>query len=166
MNDHIPSLTTQGPPCMNSSRAAHPHRPKRRTGLTVGAGLVAMSAYAGAVGLTTGIDPYLRHLTNRLPFHSPEFGAAALTGAVAVPHTCLAWRAWQGDDRTNSTSMAAGALLFGWILVELSILREWSFLDPLYAGIGLTFFAIGYRGNHNRGKSHAHKVQYSSTTPI
>lgn len=34
-----------------------------------------------------GADPYLRHLTDRLPLHGPALGAAAPSAVVGVPCT-------------------------------------------------------------------------------
>jgi hypothetical protein len=44
---------------------------RRRRLLSIGAGLVAASAWAGALGLASGADPYLRHLADQLPLRSP-----------------------------------------------------------------------------------------------
>lgn len=61
------------------------HRPSgRRPGLAVYASLVALSAYAGAVGLATGALDLGATLNRRLPLHSPVFGAIALGIFVGV----------------------------------------------------------------------------------
>jgi hypothetical protein len=48
---------------MTGAHAAEPKNGgcRRRRLLSIGAGLVAASAWVGAVGLATGADPYLRH---------------------------------------------------------------------------------------------------------
>ncbi|GGL41280.1 hypothetical protein H9L10_08295 [Phycicoccus endophyticus] len=116
----------------------------------VGAGAVSASALAGAVGLATGTDPYLAHLTERLPLHSPVLGAAALTAVVGVPYGLLAWDTWTGRRRAASIAVAAGSLLVAWIGVEAAVLRETSVLDPLYAGIGLATLVLGRRHRPRR----------------
>ncbi len=118
---------------------------RARRVLAAGAGLIAASAYAGAFGLATGADPYLRHLTDRLPWHSPVFGAAALTLVVAVPHTVAAGYAWRGDHRTDTAAAVAGGLLLGWLAVEWLVLREASFLEPSYAAAGVAMVLTGRR---------------------
>lgn len=116
-----------------------------RRGLATGAGIVAVSAYAGAVGLATRTDPYLRQVYERLPFHSPTFGAVALVAVVAVPHTVVAQYAWRGDERTDAAAAIAGALLVGWLTVEDLVLRERTWLVPLYYGAGVLMILSGRR---------------------
>jgi deazaflavin-dependent oxidoreductase (nitroreductase family) len=121
------------------------HVGARRVGLSVAAGLVATSAYAGAFGLATGLDPYMRPLRDRLPFKSPALGAAALSAVVAIPYTELARRAWKGDPRTDALSAAAGVTLIGWVIVERVVLRVPSFVETLYGLIGAAFVVAGRR---------------------
>jgi len=110
-------------PSTKSGRSALPGAAGAR-GTGSGVWMVAASAYAGAVGLGTGTDPCLRHVTDRLPFRSPMFGAAALVAAGAVPHTSVARYAWRGDARTDQSAVVAGTLLVGWIGVEAIVIRE------------------------------------------
>ncbi len=114
---------------------------RRRPARAVLTAAVAASAYAGA----TGADPYLRHLTLRLPFHSPIFGAAALAAVVGVPHTVAARDAWSGDPRSDMSTAIAGGVLCGWLVVETAVLREWSFLDPIYGAVGVGEVITGRR---------------------
>jgi hypothetical protein len=120
-------------------------RGERRTGLAIYASLVALSAYGGAVGLATGGLDLGSKLDHRLPFHSPAFGALALVMLVAIPATALARQAACGDERMAVTATFAGIVLIGWIAVELLFIRELSWLQPFYVGVGITFVAIGRR---------------------
>jgi drug/metabolite transporter (DMT)-like permease len=109
------------------------------------AALVSLSAYGGAVGLATGgldLGPELNH---RLPFHSPVVGALALTALVGLPTTLLARVAARGDRRTRTAAAAVGAMLVGWIAVELAFIRELSPLQAFYVVVGVTFVVIGRR---------------------
>jgi hypothetical protein len=117
----------------------------RRTGLAVYASLVALSAYGGVVGLATGALDLGTTLNRRLPFHSPALGALALGVAVALPATDLARQAARGDRRTAATATFAGVVLIGWIAVELAFIRQFSWLQPFYVGVGITFVVIGRR---------------------
>ena len=118
-----------------------------RTGLTAFAAAVAFSAYAGAVGLATGTLDLGAELNHRLPLHSPVLGGCALALWVGVPSTVVAVAAWSRDRRTRRLCVAAGVLLVGWIVVELAFIRELSFLQPVYIGVGAVFVAIGRRAD-------------------
>jgi len=129
---------------MEAGRPTTPWFP-RRPALASGAALVAASAFAGAVGLGPGADPYTRHLKNRLPFQSPLFGAVALTTVVAIPYALLVRLAWTGDNRTDVASLTSGAMLMAWIAVGRATVREPSFVNPLFVSIGAAFVVAGRR---------------------
>ena len=111
--------------------------------LSVYAGLIACSAYGGAIGLAGGGADPKGTLDARLPFASPVFAACALALIVGVPNTVLARFAWRNDGRAPVAAIAAGVLLVGWIVVELAVIREWSWLQPVYAAIGASLVVIG-----------------------
>ncbi len=117
--------------------------PTPRRLLAGAAALVAASAMAGAAGLAVGFLDMGDELNARLPAHSPVLGAFALGAVVAVPFTELARRAWIGDEQTELAALVAGSSLVGWILVELAVVREVSFLQPFYAAVGLAFVVVG-----------------------
>lgn len=122
----------------------------RRGTLAGSAAVIALSAYAGALGLITGFLSLGEDLNERLPFDSPAFGGIALGVVVALPSTWLALLAWRGDPRTDAAARLAGVLLIGWILVELAIIRDLSFLHPTYLAIGLVLIWIGRSGRSRR----------------
>jgi hypothetical protein len=126
---------------MNTHRAVD----RRRPGLALYAGFVAASAWGGVVGLATGVLDMGHDLNHRLPFHSPAFGACALAVIVAVPATALARQAARGDRRAGETALFAGVMLIVWIAVELAFIRQFSWLQPFYVGVGVTFVVIGRR---------------------
>lgn len=129
--------------------------PGRRPVVALATAAVALSAYAGAVGLATGTDPYLQHLTPRLPLRSPALGGLALTAVVAVPHTVAARDAWRGRPRSDTSAIVAGALLCGWLLTEAAVLRETSSLDALYGAAGAALVAAGLTGRVHARKEPA-----------
>lgn len=116
---------------------------RRRAGVAAYAAFVAFSAYAGAVGLATGALDTGATIERRFPFHSPLFAAFALAAVVGLPATALARAAWRADRRTPATATLAGVLLVGWIVVELALIRELSWLQPFYVAVGVSFVAIG-----------------------
>lgn len=118
---------------------------ERRVGLSVYAALIAFSAFAGALGLASGGLAMGATLNDRLPLHSPVFGGFALALIVGLPATMLAIAAWHGRPRTDRAAVVVGVLLIGWIVVELAFIREISFLQPLYVGVGISLIVIGTR---------------------
>ena len=123
----------------------HERRPERRLGLALYAALVAVSAWGGVFGLATGVLDMGHELNHRLPFHSPVFGALGLATFVGFPATALARLAARGNPRIGATAVFAGAVLIGWIAVELAFIRQLSWLQPVYVIVGATFVVIGRR---------------------
>ena len=121
-------------------------RLRRRPGVCVFAGLIAFSAYAGAIGLISGWLRLDDTAATRLPFSSPVLGGLALAVIVAVPATWLAWLAWRGDPRIEAAELLTGGLLMGWIIVELAFIREFSFFHPLYLANGVILVWLGRHG--------------------
>lgn len=115
----------------------------RRPWLALVAGVNAVAAWAGAAGLAFGFLDLGDELNTRLPFDSPVVGGLALAVLVAQPLSTLAVLAWQGDERTGQVAVVSGALLIGWILVQLAFLRELSFFHPLYLALGVGLIVAG-----------------------
>lgn len=113
--------------------------------LAVLAGLIALSAYGGALGLITGLLNLRSTVAGRLPFHSPVVGGLALIAVVAAPATLLAWQAARGQRGAGDLSILTGGLLAGWILVELAVIRELSFFHPIYFALGVLLIWLGIR---------------------
>ena len=123
-------------------RASAEHRHRL---LAAFAGLNALSAWFGVVGLVGGGLSFGEELNQRLPFDSLVLAGLALAAIVAIPSTVLAVLAWRGDPRTAAAATALGALLIGWIVVQLLFLQSFSFFQPLYTAIGLAFLVAGRR---------------------
>ncbi len=142
---------------MVHSTLADSRRLHRRLGVCVFAGLIALSAYAGAFGLITGWLRLDDITAARLPFSSPVLGGIALTVIVAVPATWLAWLAWRGDPRIEAVELLTGGLLVGWILVELAFIRVISFFHPTYLVIGVILIWLGRHGAASLRKMLMHR---------
>lgn len=113
--------------------------------IAVLAGLNAVSALAGALGLAIGFLSLSEELTARLPWGSPVLGGIALGLLVALPNGLLTLLAVRVDRQTGACAIAVGVVLVGWILVQLAFIREVSFFHPLYAGLGLLLVWLGTR---------------------
>jgi dienelactone hydrolase len=128
--------------------------PMRRPGLAVFAAANAVAAWFGAIGVMTGVIAVGDRLEQRLPFDSPVAGGVALASVVATPLTLLAWAAWRGWPSTDHVAFVAGVLLIGWIVVQVVVLRTFSWFQPAYLGIGAALVAASSRvrlGRTRRG---------------
>lgn len=103
----------------------------RRSILCLIAGLMATWAFAGTLGLITGAVSLSPAAEDRLPLQSPILAGVALALVVGMPMTVVALTAAHGDPRTAQTAMVAGCALVGWILLQLVLLRELSWLQPV-----------------------------------
>lgn len=112
------------------------------------AGVNALSAWFGVLGLLGGTLSFGSELNARLPFDSLVLAGLALAAVVALPSTVLAVLSWRGDPRTPRATVLVGLLLIAWIVVQLVFLQSFSFFQPLYASIGLAFVLAGLRLTH------------------
>lgn len=125
-----------------------------RTALVAYSALVSLSALGGAVGLVTGGLSIGTDLERRLPWQSPVVGGLALAELVAGPFAAVAMAARRGSRRADDLAVAAGAVLVGWIVVELGFVRAFSALQPVFAAIGLAFVVAGRRGRSGLAAHH------------
>lgn len=125
----------------NRRTVAHPWL----AGLT---GCVGISALAGAAAMAGGAIDMGEEINNRLPFGSPTLGALALALVVGVPMAATAVRAATGGTRAAELAMGTGALLVGWIGVQLLVIRTFSWLQPVMAVAGIAVFLTGAYLHH------------------
>jgi len=107
---------------------------------------VALSAFVGAAGLMTGFMDPGTTIDARLPFASSAFGGIALAVVVGVPMTVAAIDAWRSNPQMDTMAIGAGMLLVGWIVVEMAVIRSFSWLQPALLSVGVAIAAAGYRG--------------------
>ncbi len=114
----------------------------RRSVLCLIAGLLATWAFAGALGLITGALALSPVAEARLPWQSPILAGVALAVMVGLPMTVVALTA-QDSPRTTQTAMVASCALIGWILLQLLLLRELSWLQPACVILAVVVAALG-----------------------
>jgi hypothetical protein len=124
-----------------STRTAPAIREHRALGVT--SACVAVAAGAGAVALLIGATDFGPELNARLPFASPTFAGFALLIVVALPMAVVGVFAARHDCRAPNAAIVAGALLVGWIVVQLVVLRSFSGLQPICAALGATVLMLG-----------------------
>lgn len=137
----------------HSAPAAHPvDRPAggHHRLLATFAGINALSAWFGVLGLIGGGLSFGTELNERLPLDSLVLAGVALAAVVALPSTVLAVLAWRGDPRTPAMTVLVGVLLIVWIAVQLAFLQSFSFFQPLYTAIGVAFLVTGRHLDHRR----------------
>jgi len=116
---------------------------RRRPWLAAGTGFVALNALAGAGALAAGLMDLGATVSTRLPFHSTLLAGLALAAVVGLPMAVAAYLAGKGSPRAAGAAMVAGALLVGWIAVQLAVIRTFSWLQPVIALAGALVFLGG-----------------------
>ncbi len=111
--------------------------------IAVMAGLNAVAAAGGALGLAFGFLGLDAVTVSRLPWGSTVLAGIALALVVAVPNAVLAVVAARRGIVTGPLSIGVGALLVAWILVELTFIRELSFFHPVYILVGVLLVWLG-----------------------
>lgn len=117
--------------------------PIRRKNLAAFAGLNALAAGVGAVGLATGLIALGDEIESRLPLASPVVAGLGLAMVVALPLSALTLLAWVGHPAVAPAEVVAGSMLVGWITIEVAFIREFSWLQLVYGAIGLGFAVHG-----------------------
>jgi hypothetical protein len=107
------------------------------------AGVNAVAALAGTVGLVTGWLS-LADLTQRLPFGSAVLGGLALALLVAVPQAGVAFLAARRSSAAAAASVLVGAGLVAWIMLEVAFLRVVAALQVIYVIVGLVQVMGGF----------------------
>ena len=85
---------------------------------------------------------------SRLPFESPQFAGGSLFVVVGLAMATAAFAAWRGSRRDDLWAASAGALLMGWIVVEIGVIQSFSWLQPTLFAFGAAIAFAGYRHWH------------------
>lgn len=112
----------------------------------------AVAAWGGAIALIGGATDFGETATARLPFESLVLAGFALASVVAVPLTVLAWAEWRDARWADSSALLVGIVLIGWILLQIVVLRTFSFFQPTYLLVGAYFVAASGRLGSGRDR--------------
>jgi hypothetical protein len=107
-------------------------------------GLIALSAYAGTVGLLGGGISFGEMIDARLPFGSMILAGLALSAMVAVPMTIAAVVAAKDTHHSPDLVFAAGLLLVVWIGVELAFIKAYSWFHPTYLAAAVVVLGLAW----------------------
>lgn len=123
--------------------AAGPGARPSSTDLSVVCGLMCAAALAGVVGIAGGGIDFGPEVTARIPAASPAVAATALGVVVAVPMGVAAVAGWRRSPWAADLAIVAGAALIGWIVVQVAVIRTFSWLQPACAVYGAVVLLLG-----------------------
>ena len=114
-----------------------------RVTAAAGAGAIALSGYAGVVGLMGGGISFGDAIDARLPFGSLFLAGMALLAIVAGPMTVASVAAGRGMRHAADIVFGAGLLLVAWIAVELAFIEAYSWFHPTYLLAAIVVLGLG-----------------------
>ncbi|MEV6220443.1 hypothetical protein AB0M13_02220 [Nocardia fluminea] len=115
----------------------------RRSVLCLITGILATWAFAGSLALITGALALGPAAGSRLPWQSPILAGVMLALVVGLPMTIAALTAAHEDRNLAQTAMVAACALIGWILLQLLVLREFSWLQPVCVILAVAVAGLG-----------------------
>jgi hypothetical protein len=104
--------------------------------------LVAVGACGGGIALAANAVDTSSYLA-QLPFSSTSFAGVALAVLVAVPAAVAALGALLGRE-SRVAHLTAGAVLMGWIVVEVLYIGLISWLQPAMFAVGAAIVALAW----------------------
>jgi hypothetical protein len=131
------------------SLSSPPRRVRRRLwtriALVAVEAFVAAGAAYGSIMLITDawrLDPaMLRHL----PVDTWMLPGVALAVLIAVPNVVAAVLVAMGGAWARAVSLLAGGILVGWIVVQIALIQQYFYLQPVMGVCGLLTIALAYR---------------------
>ena len=110
-------------------------------------GGIALTGYAGMVGLIGGGLSFGPVIDARLPFQSLVLAGLALLVFVAVPMTIAALAAQHDHRLCGDLVFASGLLLVIWIALELAFIQTYSWFHPTYLTAAVVVLGLGWLVN-------------------
>ena len=106
--------------------------------------LVAANAVYGGVGLVVDGIGMPSSWLERLPVDTWTWPGVALLVTVALPQLVAAWFVWRRDPMAGVLGLVAGAGLVLWIAVQVLLLQQFFFLQPVMVAVGLLEVALAW----------------------
>ena len=107
-------------------------------------GGIALTGFAGVIGLIGGGLSFGSAINARLPFGSLVLAGLALLVFVPVPMTIAAVAAVYDNRYTSNLVFASGLLLVLWIAVQLAFIRTYSWFQPAYLGAAVVVLGLAW----------------------
>jgi hypothetical protein len=105
---------------------------------------IALTGFAGVVGLIGGGLTFGPAINARLPFGSLILAGLALLVFVAVPMTIAALTAGRDTPSSGDVVFASGLLLVLWIAVQLAFIQTYSWFHPTYLGAAAVVLGLAW----------------------
>lgn len=115
--------------------------------------LTALLAVAGAVGIAGGGIDFGDDIEGRLPWDSRLLAGSALVIIVAIPTALAAAALRARSPRGPAILIAAGMMLFGWIILQVIIIKAFSPLQVIIALTAVALAIIGLRLESKRART-------------
>jgi hypothetical protein len=109
------------------------------------AGLTAANAFGGAWYGLAGAPGVPREWLTGTPFRDYRVPSAILGAAVGSTAAVATATALKGGEHAGTASVAAGAVLTGWIVAQVSLIGLRSVLQPAMAAVGVSLIGLGRR---------------------
>jgi hypothetical protein len=134
---------------ISATQPASIPQPARNPARWVCLGLLAflgLGALAGGVALVAKPDGSVMHLPlsylEGSPFPDFLVPGLILGGLFGVGSYVVAWLGWRNTRPAPFLAFAIGCAMMIWIVVELAIIKDLSFLHPLFFCVGLAIAAM------------------------
>ncbi|WP_254546957.1 hypothetical protein [Halomarina pelagica] len=107
---------------------------------------VAVTAIGGGIAMATGLDPLPDDWLIGTPFQSFLIPGALLAAVVGGSAAVAAFGVLRSTDAGAMVSVVAGALLMGWIVVEVLLLNQpsWTWTEAVYFVVGSSMVVLGF----------------------
>jgi hypothetical protein len=115
-----------------------------RTALVVVEAFVAVGAVYGSIMLITDGWRLDRSMLRHLPVDTWVMPGVALAALVAVPYVIAAVLVVTRHPLARAVSLLAGGVLVGWIVVQLAVIQQYFFLQPVMGICGLFTLGLAY----------------------
>ena len=126
---------------------------------------VAANALYGGIGLISGGLGMPLSWLERTWFDSWVIPGILLLAIVAVPMLVASWATWHRWPRAPEITIGAGALLAGWIVGQMSMVRYF-FLQPLLLLLGLAIAGLGFLAFTGRRRKAPRAARRMSRPPL
>jgi len=106
---------------------------------------VALTAIGGGIAMATGLDPLPNEWLSGTPFEDFLLPGVLLAVVVGGSAAVATYGMVASPGAGALVSVVAGALLMGWIVVEVLLLNQpsWTWIEAFYAGVGLGMVVLG-----------------------